>query len=250
MEKLKVVNDWAYQWLMNKGPGRWAHVKSPLRRYTSVTSNIAECMNSILLKARKMQITIMIEYIRDRCMLWFQQRYREACGVNTNLSKHYNRLISELDEKVKHYRTRKISTNEFLVLDNENNGTVDFLNKTCTCGQFQLNLMPCKHVIAVFGSPLRREQAGRPKAKRIRSAGEFGCDDIADYAEVTVIIDKVINVPLECPQQIRQHPLLHSRQYLVANKANKVVDDQRLVLIVDKPGTHTIGVIYCKIPRF
>ncbi|XP_062118447.1 uncharacterized protein LOC133832075 [Humulus lupulus] len=41
-----------------------------------------------------------------------------------------------------------IGRHEFHVLDGELNGEVDLLNKTCTCGLFQLIGIPCVHALS------------------------------------------------------------------------------------------------------
>ncbi|XP_057768223.1 uncharacterized protein LOC130988418 [Salvia miltiorrhiza] len=66
MASLKALNEdgGAYTKLMQVGPERWARSKCPVRRYSFLTSNVAESFNSRLLWARRLPICSMVEAIR------------------------------------------------------------------------------------------------------------------------------------------------------------------------------------------
>ncbi|XP_062113127.1 uncharacterized protein LOC133824272 [Humulus lupulus] len=51
-------------------------------------------------------------------------------------------------EKARFLIPYAIGRHEFHVLDGELNGEVDLLNKTCTCGVFQIIGIPCAHALS------------------------------------------------------------------------------------------------------
>ncbi|XP_062103875.1 uncharacterized protein LOC133814992 [Humulus lupulus] len=53
-----------------------------------------------------------------------------------------------MDEKARFLIPYAVGTHEFHVLDGELNGEVNLLNKTCTCGVFQLIGIPCVHALS------------------------------------------------------------------------------------------------------
>ncbi|EOY19010.1 Uncharacterized protein TCM_043606 [Theobroma cacao] len=153
--------------LMRIGPEKWARACSPTRRYQMMTSNIAKCVNSCLKHARQILITVLIEFIRDMFQL-----------------KPINRV-------------------ELEVKDRKMDGLVNLSRKTCTCCEFQTDLLPCSHAIAAIskcnheaiefcadyyktivlvegysgsirpiGHPSEWDIAGRPRRRKIPSAGE------------------------------------------------------------------------------
>ena len=64
--------DWLYE---NAHPMHWATVYFPGRRYGHFTLNIAESLNSWLLKARDLPIEGMLEAIRRQLTIWFAERW-------------------------------------------------------------------------------------------------------------------------------------------------------------------------------
>ncbi|WRX24580.1 zinc finger protein [Theobroma cacao] len=149
-----------------------------------MASNIAECVNSCLKHARQMLITVLIEFIRDMFQRWFHERFNDA---HRFLVKPINRV-------------------EFEVKNGKMDGLVNLSRNTCSCCEFQTDLLPCSHAITVI-SKCNREaiefcgsirpvghpsewdipphvkqivilpppwlgQAGRPRRRRISSAGK------------------------------------------------------------------------------
>ncbi|KAK1360827.1 hypothetical protein POM88_045301 [Heracleum sosnowskyi] len=69
------------------------------------------------------------------------------------------------------------STNHILfeVLNGDIKNVVDLSVKSCTCKRFQMDQIPCAHVIAVFQKlhpPEGRIRVGRPKKRRCKAFWE------------------------------------------------------------------------------
>ncbi|KAI3910152.1 hypothetical protein MKW98_014537, partial [Papaver atlanticum] len=52
----------------------WARIHGKSYRYIFMTTNLCESWNSLLLKARKLPITHLVDCIRSQIMLWFSER--------------------------------------------------------------------------------------------------------------------------------------------------------------------------------
>ncbi|WRX22556.1 zinc finger protein [Theobroma cacao] len=167
-----------------------------------------------------MPITVLIEFIRDMFQHWFHERYEEAVKVTTPLSPWVTRQLSKRFNDAHCFLVKLINRVEFEVKDGKMGGLVNLSRKTCSCCEFQTNLLPCSHAIVAISKcnheiielcadyykttvfmegysrsirPVRhpsewdipphvkpivilplpwRGQAGRPRRRRIPSAGE------------------------------------------------------------------------------
>ncbi|XP_062096004.1 uncharacterized protein LOC133801742 [Humulus lupulus] len=68
--------------------------------------------------------------------------------TTTTLAPTYEKNLVDMAEKARFLIPYAIGRHEFHVLDGELNGEVDLLNKTCTCGVFQIIGIPCAHALS------------------------------------------------------------------------------------------------------
>ncbi|KAK9273133.1 hypothetical protein L1049_017940 [Liquidambar formosana] len=107
-------------------------------------SNVAESFNAWIKEARFLPITNMVDLIRSQIKVQTCNRRLEADFWNTILcSKMDERLGNELD-KGRTWRVNMSSDSVFEV-HSYPSVTVDILNCTCTCYQWQINGFPCSH---------------------------------------------------------------------------------------------------------
>ncbi|KAI3933283.1 hypothetical protein MKW98_006642 [Papaver atlanticum] len=84
---LEVKKDKAFFFLCaGNYPRHWARVKAVKVRYTLMTTNIVESWNNVLLSARKLPITHLVDFIRSQLMGWFSDRRELAAQHNYHLS--------------------------------------------------------------------------------------------------------------------------------------------------------------------
>ncbi|XP_030477966.2 uncharacterized protein LOC115695008 [Cannabis sativa] len=113
MRDLDNIDSRIRPYLTNKvGLEKWTRLYSRNKRYSTLTSNIAESMNSALKEIRELPIGTLLECLR--------------CLVQTS-----NLVI-------------------YTVKELQNSYIVDILNRTCTCERFQYDEMPCSHAMAVI----------------------------------------------------------------------------------------------------
>ncbi|XP_017979855.1 PREDICTED: uncharacterized protein LOC108662786 [Theobroma cacao] len=152
INQLKQIHVRVHADLMRIGPKRWARACSPARRYQMMTSNIVERVNSCLKHARQMSITVLIEFIRDMFQRWFHDRYEEAVKVTTPLSPWVARQLSKWFNDAHRFVVKLINQVEFKVKDKKMDGLVNLSTKTCSCCEFQIDLLPCSHAIVAIRS--------------------------------------------------------------------------------------------------
>ena len=135
---------------MRVGPHRWSRAYCPVRRYRGMTSNIVECMNNCLRHARQLPITTLVEYIRDMMQKWFHERRETASKNATQLSRWATDKLTKKNEYSHKYTVRPIDNVNFNVKDGDKDGLVNLSEKTCTCKEFQNDLLPCSHALAAI----------------------------------------------------------------------------------------------------
>ncbi|XP_062081032.1 uncharacterized protein LOC133785833 [Humulus lupulus] len=129
----------------------WARSYSPTKRYTMMTSNIAESLNAALKAARNLPIDILVECLRSLVQKWVWNNSNNANGTFTKVSTTTeNELRHDIVSKMK-YEVLPFNPIEYQVRDEKwTNFTVNIHNRTYTCNRFQEDEMPCGHAVAVI----------------------------------------------------------------------------------------------------
>ncbi|KAH6805124.1 hypothetical protein C2S51_029955 [Perilla frutescens var. frutescens] len=152
-----------YNTLLSIGVHRWARSQSPSRRYSFMASNAAECFNARLLWARRLPICSLIEVVRDVIEKWFDERRAKTVSRDHILTEFaYTKLYKQV-EMSHQYGVRCHNAYLYKVQKHGKSFFVDLHMRTCECGEFQLDQIPCSHAAAA-----------------IRSAGH----DIYDYVDL------------------------------------------------------------------
>ncbi|WRX34370.1 zinc finger protein [Theobroma cacao] len=119
-----------------------------------------------------MSITVLIEFIRDMFQRWFHERYEEAVKVTSPFSPWVAKQLSKRFNDAHRFLVKPINRVEFEVKDGKMDRLVNLSRKTCSCCEFQTDLLPCSHAIAAI-------------SKCNREAIEF----CADYYKTTIFVD-------------------------------------------------------------
>ncbi|XP_062100019.1 uncharacterized protein LOC133805889 [Humulus lupulus] len=147
-EKIKSKDPAIAQFLEGMGFDKWSRAYFPGNRYNIMTSNYAESFNNKTRDARSFPITTFVEFIRFTLQSWFCNRRETSEKTTTTLAPTYEKNLVDMAEKARFLIPYAIGRHEFHVLDGELNGEVDLLNKTCTCGVFQIIGIPCAHALS------------------------------------------------------------------------------------------------------
>jgi len=134
-------------------PKHWAELYFPGCRYSHLTSNIAEALNSCLLEARELPILPTFEWIRHDLMDWFtKHRLLEANTTGSIVSYITEKIQVIIREQARRYRYT-LSDNVHFEVRSGITGVDYLVNlKLCTCSHFQWQTTgyPCSHAIAIL----------------------------------------------------------------------------------------------------
>ncbi|KAJ9553398.1 hypothetical protein OSB04_017443 [Centaurea solstitialis] len=142
----------AAEYLAEVGYPRWARSLFPGLRYSSMTSNSAESINSITRFARYLPITMLVEYYRSTLQDWYFKRGIIAGKEQHPLTLWVQAKIEKRIRKSANWRVYGISEIEFEVHEGYKTEKVHLREQTCTCMQWQISGIPCGHLIAAVRS--------------------------------------------------------------------------------------------------
>nr|GEX12663.1 hypothetical protein [Tanacetum cinerariifolium] len=138
--------------LLAVGLGTWSRAYCPTDRYDYMTSNSAECTNSLTKDIRKLPITRLVDRQRETLQNWFtnrREKYKDAAvdeltewaaaKVHHRKLKSAKWIVDEV-EKQQVYQVNDLRNVEIFNLDSHE----------CTCRKWQLFGLPCSHVITTF----------------------------------------------------------------------------------------------------
>ncbi|VVA37611.1 PREDICTED: FAR1-RELATED, partial [Prunus dulcis] len=134
----------------NAGLHKWSRAHMDGRRYNVMTTNIAESINSVLRFARMLPVVHLIGEIVNLLVKWFTERRELALNCTTTLCPNFGekKLRNRLEDAAR-MNVVKVNNAQYNVLDGNMDGLVDLTNNSCSCRKFQLEQLPCKHVVAV-----------------------------------------------------------------------------------------------------
>ncbi|KAL5549095.1 hypothetical protein UlMin_004326 [Ulmus minor] len=139
----------AKEYLESVGLDRWTRSHAPCRRYNIMTTNISESFNAVLVKVRELPITAFVNEVRLLCQRWFQQRRTKANGCSSRMSTDVENKLEQRRDRAQTMDVICADQYTFDVVDGDRNYCVDMALWTCTCRKFQLDQLPCDHVLAV-----------------------------------------------------------------------------------------------------
>ncbi|KAK1399127.1 SWIM-type domain-containing protein [Heracleum sosnowskyi] len=150
MKELEKVDKRVHVILEEVGYDKWAKVYSLNNRYSNMTSNVAESLNSVTMSIRELPICTMLESLRALVQKWSWRNRNEANATSTRLTIKYEELL-----KKNYLLSVDLTVNPtnhivFEVINGERKNIVDLSARNCTCKRFQMDQIPCAHAIAVF----------------------------------------------------------------------------------------------------
>ncbi|VVA39882.1 PREDICTED: FAR1-RELATED SEQUENCE, partial [Prunus dulcis] len=132
------------------GLHKWSRAHMDGRRYNVMTTNIEESINSVLRFARMLPVVHLIGEIVNLLVKWFTERRELDLNCTTTLCPNFGekKLRNRLEDAAR-MNVVKVNNAQDNVLDGNMDGLVDLTNNSCSCRKFQLEQLPCKHVVAV-----------------------------------------------------------------------------------------------------
>ncbi|XP_010507295.1 PREDICTED: uncharacterized protein LOC104783890 [Camelina sativa] len=152
MASLTNVNPALAAYLNEADPALWSRVYCPGDRYNIKTSNIAESINSMLKKAKGYPITYLIEFITKKLGRWYWKRREDALSLTTTFSRGVEFLLAVREHYADMMTVERIDGWRFYVRGGQRDCLVDLEAKSCSCGVFDVEKMPCSHAIKAVKS--------------------------------------------------------------------------------------------------
>nr|XP_009781152.1 PREDICTED: uncharacterized protein LOC104230110 [Nicotiana sylvestris] len=115
-----------------------------------MTSNITESLNAVTKEARELPIFDLLEYMRTLLERWTKEKLLKAKGTFTYLGYKFNKELDDNNTLSQKLRVRASTDHIHTVLDGVKRYIVCLENKKCSCGQFQLDELPCAHALAAL----------------------------------------------------------------------------------------------------
>lgn len=157
MENIKKMNPDAFKYLDEIDPIGWSH--HAFRTTTKcdiLLNNIAETFNSWIKDTRDKPILTMLETIRRQLMNRFVHKLECLATATWDICPRRKGKLERNKDNAKYCVCEWTDGGTFEVdMVNDSRKLVNIGNKTCTCGRWQLNGIPCAHAYAALYSDHR-----------------------------------------------------------------------------------------------
>ncbi|KAK1395260.1 hypothetical protein POM88_014316 [Heracleum sosnowskyi] len=171
MKELEKVDKRVQVYLEDVGYEKWVKVYSGNNRYSNMTSNVAESLNSVTMSIRELPICTMLESLRALIQKWSWRNRNEANATSTRLTRKYEELL-----KKNYLPSVDLTVNPtnhilFEVLNGDKKNVVDLNAKSCSCKRDTWEV-PQTVKSLIVNPPEGRIRVGRPKKRRCKASWE------------------------------------------------------------------------------
>ncbi|KAL5563973.1 hypothetical protein UlMin_033720 [Ulmus minor] len=112
-----------------------------------MTTNISECINTILSKERELLVTALAKEMRYLVQRWHYERRTKAEKCKTKLTPSAEASLFKQYQLLLRMRLDPASDTIYTVFDGDKNGVVNLDRRSCSCRRFQLEQLPCAHAM-------------------------------------------------------------------------------------------------------
>ncbi|XP_022155156.1 uncharacterized protein LOC111022299 [Momordica charantia] len=135
------------QYLEELGFDKWSRAYQPRLRYNQTTTNIAESMNAVLVHARYLPVTTLLEHCGALLQRWYYEQRTYASTRASILTDYVEGIVKSAVEQARQHTIRPIDNYEYEVHDGNSKVRVNLNSKSCTCKQFDYYQIPCSHAV-------------------------------------------------------------------------------------------------------
>lgn len=147
--EIRVTDPDSAEYLENIGFEHWTRSHFVGDRYNIMSSNVAESLNNVLTMAKDFPVISIMETIRTTLVTWFALIRDLSNSSQSLLTPKVNEMIHKNFEDSTCYFVMKIGKGIYEVRDeNEVAYVVHLWERSCTCREFKLLQIPCKHDVA------------------------------------------------------------------------------------------------------
>ena len=124
--------------------------------YDIITTNISESVNSMFLDEREFPMVTLFNSINERFHQIFMKHRAHVNSVSSNCVPRIEKMLRQLMEDSSCLVAYNLDNGDFAFVgenepaDSKTKKTVSLVEKTCTCRQFDLEMIPCIHATAAI----------------------------------------------------------------------------------------------------
>ncbi|KAK8946345.1 hypothetical protein KSP39_PZI006942 [Platanthera zijinensis] len=150
MEKLRMYNIEAYNWVRAREPKNWARSHfSTWPKCDMLLNNLCECFNNVILRARGKPIITMLEIIRVIMMRRLHTQRDKMLKVCGDICPNIQKILETNKRGVHDYILEWNGNDKFEVKGwAGDKWTVELNSQSCSCHKWDLTGIPCVHAIA------------------------------------------------------------------------------------------------------
>lgn len=147
--EIKETDSACAEYLEKLGFEHWTRSHFVGDRYNIMSSNVSESLNNVLTMARDFPVISILETIRTTLVTWFALRRDKCNSATTVLNPKVEEMIIENYKTSAGYFVMKVADGIYEVRDEKDVAyAVHLWERSCTCREFQLLQIPCKHAVA------------------------------------------------------------------------------------------------------
>jgi len=155
MQTLRETHGGAYMYIIAIDKTLWAVPFMEAKRWGHMTSNMVESINSALKQDRDLSIIDLLNAIWNRCMGQRYARFQDAVQkLAVPGARYTNFALQLLTESMDHSQHRRVEaaseTRGVVTSHSDKQYVVDLEARTCTCGRFEINDIPCGHAVSLI----------------------------------------------------------------------------------------------------
>ncbi|KAI3856573.1 hypothetical protein MKX03_032437 [Papaver bracteatum] len=152
MDKLQEIIPKASKEIRDLGVELWARVKARKPHFSMMTTNPAESFNSTLKPAKKLPPVLLVDFIRRTLDEWFAIRKKIVEDWKEKFSSKANEIIEARNQLEISFRATFLGDGRYEVNESgcQDAHEINLEERTCFCGRFQMEFLPCFHAMAVI----------------------------------------------------------------------------------------------------
>ncbi|XP_021984789.2 uncharacterized protein LOC110880602 [Helianthus annuus] len=174
MEELRLYNIEAYNWLASIPPIHWSRSHFTGRAQSDVVlNNMCEVLNARTVNGRDKPIISALEFVREYLMQRIVNVIRKIRQTNGPLTPRVAKIFENTKKLAANYNVRwsggtKYQVSGKVTVDGaatHKQYVVDVVDRVCTCREWEVSGIPCRHAVAVnWDMAMNGQEVGPPES--------------------------------------------------------------------------------------
>ncbi|XP_022889448.1 uncharacterized protein LOC111404956 [Olea europaea var. sylvestris] len=150
MRQLDSINPKITAYLAKVNPEKWSRFHMPANRYSIMTLNIVESVNTVTKVAKNFPVVALLDSLRQTIQSWFCKHRDSASDTFTKLSGNNEKILRDMSYDLRNFTVSLTNQTIFSIHGDCSSFIVDMEQRMCTCRTFQVDQLSCPHALAVI----------------------------------------------------------------------------------------------------